>query len=25
MSWRHSLWSVEYQFNCAILVLGNFT
>ncbi|MBA0794341.1 hypothetical protein Gohar_018678 [Gossypium harknessii] len=25
MAWRHSLWPVEHQFNCVILVLGNFT
>ncbi|MBA0608855.1 hypothetical protein Godav_021024 [Gossypium davidsonii] len=25
MTWRHSLWPVEYQFNCSILVLGKFT
>ncbi|MBA0739438.1 hypothetical protein Gogos_012713 [Gossypium gossypioides] len=24
MSWRHSKWLVEYQFNHTILVLGNF-
>ncbi|MBA0738653.1 hypothetical protein Gogos_011984 [Gossypium gossypioides] len=25
MSWRYCQWPFEYQFNCAILVLGNFT
>ncbi|MBA0707534.1 hypothetical protein Golax_019571 [Gossypium laxum] len=25
MTRRHSLWPVEYQFNCSILVLGKFT
>ncbi|MBA0737198.1 hypothetical protein Goshw_006167 [Gossypium schwendimanii] len=25
MSWRHSKWPIKYQFNCAILVLRNFT
>ncbi|MBA0761407.1 hypothetical protein Gotri_024059 [Gossypium trilobum] len=25
MTWRHSLWPVEYQFNYSILVLGKFT